>query len=47
MSQTNIRRLTVAGMGLGLAAVAAYMNVHDKDAWLAWAGAVFCFLEVL
>jgi hypothetical protein len=47
MSQTNIRRLIVAGMGLGLAAVAAYLYTSGKDAPLPVIGAVICFFEAL
>jgi len=47
MSQTNIHRLIVASMGLGLAAVAAYLNVHAQDAFFPWVGAVLCFMEAV
>jgi len=48
VSQANIRRLIVVGLGLGLSAVAAYLNTHgDTDTFFLWLGAFFCFMTVM
>jgi len=47
VSQSNIRRLTVGSLGLGTAAIAAYLNTHGQDAYFLWMGVLFCFLTVL
>lgn len=48
VSQANIRRLIIAAVGLGLAAVATVLALHNQDAAaLPGFGALVCLFEVL
>jgi uncharacterized membrane protein YgaE (UPF0421/DUF939 family) len=43
---TNIKRLASAALGVGLASVAAYLNVNGQGAWFLWLGVLICFIDV-
>ena len=42
-----MKKIPVAILGCGLAAVAAWLNISGETAFLVWVGAVLCFLEVI
>jgi hypothetical protein len=48
VSQSNIHRLILVGLGLGLGSVAAYPNTHGvQDTGFLWFGVFVCCLVVL
>lgn len=47
MSQSNIHRLILVGLALGLGSIAAYLNVHDQGAFFLWFGTFICFWVVV
>jgi len=39
--------IPAAILGIGLACIAAYLNIHEENATFLWLGVFFCFVKVV
>ena len=47
MKTLNCEKLAVAILGVGIAAIAAYLNVNGNSTEFLWIGVFFCYINVL
>ena len=47
MATMTSRDLAVSLLGIGLACVAAFLNVNGESAMILWFGVFLCFIEVV
>ena len=47
VSVHKYKKISVAILGVGMAAAGSYLNVNGKDAFFLWIGVFFCFIHVI
>jgi len=47
MKTFNCEKLAAAVLGVGIAAIAAYLNVNGHSAIFLWVGVFFCFTNII